>query len=214
MLQEDLDLDILIMDIASLLCPLILFLVHTTEGRSLKFYSSFKFGDVVFGIEDNIQDFVTLQEDPKSNLPNSFTICTSLSLHFLATCGNHFINMQKRDGTNWFTLFLATARRNYDTKSEAMRIWYKDPITGTDVYSQTLASWSLFHVVSDDPGAGEDEMETFRDTNIPIVPDSWYHVCMGLDTVSGHVRIVVNGKVLVNEPKDYFRDFSNHFLQF
>ena len=63
-------------------------------------------------------------------------------------------------------------------------------------------------------GAGEDEMETFRDTNIPIVPDSWYHVCMGLDTVSGHVRIVVNGKVLVDEPKDYFRDFSYNFLKF
>ena len=124
----------LVMNLAALLCPLILFIVHTTEGRSLKFYSSFKFGDVVFGIEDNIQDFVTLQEDPKSNLPNSFTICTSLSLHFLATCGNHFINMQKRDGTNWFTLFLATARRNYETKSEAMRIWYKDPITGTNSY--------------------------------------------------------------------------------
>ena len=77
-----------------------------------------------------------------------------------------------------------------------------------------MASWSLFYVVSDDSGAGEDEMETFRDTNIPIVPDSWYHVCMGLDTVSGHVRIVVNGKVLVNEPKDYFRDFSYIFLQF
>ena len=57
-------------------------------------------------------------------------------------------------------------------------------------------------------------METFRDTNIPIVPDSWYHVCMGLDTVSGHVRIVVNGKVLVDEPKDYFRDFSYNFLKF
>ena len=144
MLQEYLDLDILVMDIASLLCPLMLILVHTTEGRSLKFYSSFKFGDVIFGVEDNIQDFVTLQEDPKSNLPNSFTICTSLSLHFLATCGNHFINMQKRDGTNWFTLFLATARRNYDTKSEAMRIWYKDPITGTNSYLQGVSKKMLF----------------------------------------------------------------------
>ena len=147
MLQEYLDLDILVMDIASLLCPLILFLVHTTEGRSLKFYSSFKFGDVVFGIEDNIQDFVTLQEDPKSNLPNSFTICTSLSLHFLATCGNHFINMQKRDGTNWFTLFLATARRNYDTKSEAMRIWYKDPITGTNSYRCLFTNFGLMVII-------------------------------------------------------------------
>ena len=37
------------------------------------------------------------------------------------------------------------------------------------------------------------------------MPHSWYHVCMGLDTVSGLLRIVVNGREVVNEEKDYFQ---------
>ena len=33
-----------------------------------------------------------------------------------------------------------------------------------------------------------------------------YHVCMGLDTVSGLLRIVVNGIEVVNEEKEYFKN--------
>ena len=47
---------------------------------------------------------------------------------------------------------------------------------------------------------------TYVCCRVPIVPHSWYHVCMGLDTVSGLLRIVVNGVVMVNEEKDYFRN--------
>ena len=50
----------------------------------------------------------------------------------------------------------------------------------------------------------------FPDTGIPIVPHSWYHICMGLDTVSGLLRIVVNGVEVVNEEKEYFRN-STHW---
>ena len=32
-----------------------------------------------------------------------------------------------------------------------------------------------------------------------------YHICLGLDTVSGLLRIVVNGREVVNMEKDYFR---------
>ena len=40
---------------------------------------------------------------------------------------------------------------------------------------------------------------------ISLTALSWYHVCLGLDTVSGLLRIVVNGVEVVNEEKDYFR---------
>ena len=36
-----------------------------------------------------------------------------------------------------------------------------------------------------------------------------YHVCMGLDTVSGLLRIMVNGVEVVNEEKDYFRNTTH-----
>ena len=40
---------------------------------------------------------------------------------------------------------------------------------------------------------------------LPSLPPR-YHICFGLDTDSGLLRIVVNGVLVVNEEKDYFRD--------
>ena len=48
----------------------------------------------------------------------------------------------------------------------------------------------------------------FWHTGIPIVPHFWYHVCMGLDTESGLLRIVVNGVKVVDEEKEFFRNTS------
>ena len=90
--------------------------------------------------------------------------------------------MLKQDGSPWFVLELNTITRDYETLSEKMKLIYEDPESGSHV------------------------SEVFTDTIIPIVPHSWYHVCMGLDTVSGLLRIVVNGIVVVNEEKDYFRN--------
>ena len=41
------------------------------------------------------------------------------------------------------------------------------------------------------------------------MPHSWYHICLGLDTVSGLLRIVVNGIKVVNEEKAEFRNTSD-----
>ena len=56
----------------------------------------------------------------------------------------------------------------------------------------------------ENPNTGSNEFEEIADTIIPIIPHSWYHICMGLDTVSGLLRIVVNGKEVVNKEKEYF----------
>ena len=69
-------------------------------------------------------------------------------------------------------------------ESESLLIWYEDPMT-----NQILPV-------------------DFPDTGIPIVPHSWYHVCLGLDTESGLLRIVVNGVKVVDEAKEYFRNTS------
>ena len=41
------------------------------------------------------------------------------------------------------------------------------------------------------------------------MPHSWYHICLGLDTESGLLRIVVNGVEVVDEQKDYFRNTTH-----
>ena len=70
------------------------------------------------------------------------------------------------------------------TKSEGVQIWYEDPLTGNKLTFQ------------------------LEDTGVPIVPHSWYHVCLGLDTESGLLRIVVNGVKVVDEEKEFFRNTS------
>ena len=49
-----------------------------------------------------------------------------------------------------------------------------------------------------------DKSNNFWNSGLPIVPHSWYHACVGLNTVSGHLRVVVNGYTIVDEIDSYF----------
>ena len=82
-------------------------------------------------------------------------------------------------------MFRKQYQSEIDQKSELLELWFKDPLT-----DKRMALG-------------------FPDSGIPIVPHSWYHVCLGLDTVSGMLRIVVNGVEVVNEEKAEFRNISN-----
>ena len=150
------------------------------HGNKLKYYSNFKFEKLVFGPEDVVVDYLTLAEDPKGNLPESYTTCSSVFVEF-ATTTIAIIQMLKQDGTPWYSLAIYDSRE-YDTMSETLQLWYENPTTG------------------------EVQVEFLSGSHIPIVPHSWYHICMGLDTVSGLLRIVANGRLVVNEEREYFRN--------
>ena len=116
-------------------------------------------------------------------------MCSSLYVQYAHTNAHVFQILQK-DGSSWFSLEVsAMFRKQYqseiDQKSELLELWFKDPLT-----DKRMALG-------------------FPDSGIPIVPHSWYHVCLGLDTVSGMLRIVVNGVEVVNEEKAEFRNISN-----
>ena len=159
---------------------LLVTILWRVEGKDLQYFSSSD-GDLVFGAESNIQDFVTVANDPKANLGDSFTVCSSLFVQYAVTASS-FIEILKKDGSHWILLTLSHPYRDLETMTEGMRLFYSNPISG------------------------KKELEVFRDTNIPIVPHSWYHICMGLDTVSGLLRIVVNGNEVVNVEKEYFKN--------
>ena len=57
-----------------------------------------------------------------------------------------------------------------------------------------------------DHSKGAFQQEPFIDIPVPMIPHSWYHVCLGLDTVSGHLRIVSNGVKIVDMEKQYFKN--------
>ena len=152
-----------------------------TNGKKLKYYSNFNFKKLVFGPEDVVVDYLTLADDPIGNLPESYTTCSSVFVKFAST-DIAVIHMMKQDDTPWYSLVVLIGSREYDKMSESLLLAYDDPTT--DKF----------------------EVEFLTSSHIPIVPDSWYHVCLGLDTVSGLLRIVVNGVVMVNEEKEYFRN--------
>ena len=158
----------------------ILTYVTKANGKKFKYYSNFKFEEKVFGPEDVVVDYLTLADDPKGNFPDSYTICSSVFVKFVTTTVIAIIQMLKQDGTPWYRLSFSV--RNYETMSESLILWY------------------------DHPAGGNFQKENLVNSDIPIVPNSWYHVCLGLDTLSGLLRIVVNGVVMVNEEKDYFRN--------
>ena len=102
-----------------------------------------------------------------------------------------------KDGNSWFSLRLYTMER---AKHQ----------------SQITETSEIVHIIYTDANSNERDAEFFgigalvsNGTGIPIVPHSWYHVCMGLDTVSGLLRIVVNGRVVVNKEKNYFRNSAD-----
>ena len=142
------------------------------RGKEIPYYSNFNNGNLIFGTESQIPDFVTLANDPKANLPNDFTVCSSLFIEFMTT-KNNFIEIFKKDGTHWFQMDLEHLR-DYKTFSERISMYY-----GSDLFK-------------------------FWDSKVAINPHSWYHICLGLDTVSGHLRIVINGQVIFDSIKELF----------
>ena len=143
--------------------------------KEISYFSNFNNGNLIFGEESKIPDFVTLADDPKSDFPNDFTICSSLYIKFMTT-KNNVIEIMKKDGTHWFQIDLEHLR-DYETFSERITMFY---------------------------GSEKPEKLQFWDSVLPINPHSWYHICFGVDTVSGLLRIVINGHVIVDTVKDLF----------
>ena len=125
---------------------IVIYLQHF--GTAKKYISNLKFEKIHHGTEDMIKDFVTLANDPNGNLPNSFTVCSSLYVKY-CTSNKGVLQMLKQDGSPWYSFELLTNERQYETKSEKMIIWYENPSTG------------------------KTSSEAFSDSNIPIVPHSW-----------------------------------------
>ena len=156
------------------------YVTSIANGNKLIYYSNFKFENIVFGPEDLVVDYLTLADDLIGNLPESYTICSSVFVKF-ATSDIAILQMLKQDGTPWYRLALFSSR-DLDKMSETLVLWTVNPITG------------VF------------EVQYHTSSHVPIVPNSWYHICMGLDTVSGLLRIVVNGNVVVNVEREYFKN--------
>ena len=151
--------------------------IDAAELSSIKYFDNYNTGEVAFGPENQIVDYVELANDPISNLPKDFTICSSLYIRYMTT-KNNFIEFYQADGSHWFQLDIEHLR-NLNDFTERITMHF------------------------------DGQSHKFWNSGLPIAPHSWYHICLGLDTSSGRLRVMVNGYTIVDEDMSYFKDSQN-----
>lgn len=165
-------------------------------AKKLTYFSNNKPGFAALGPESGLTDFVAIAQDPVSNLPDEFTICTSLFFGTLTTHQN-VIQVYKDDGTHWFHLHFSSSK-DLSGNTETLFLYYD---------TSKLQKSNLCYSMGQLSGKEQKNTYMFR-TAVPVVPHSWYHICLGIDTLSGLLRIVVNGHIIVTEAKDFFKGTS------
>ena len=75
----------------------------TSSAASINYFDNLNDGLGAFGPEEKILDYVELANDPASNLPNKFTLCSSLYIRYMTTKSN-FVEFSQANGSQWFQL--------------------------------------------------------------------------------------------------------------
>ena len=97
----------------------------------MKYLTNYKPVGVIYGEESLIRDFVTLSQDPISNLPASFTICSSVYLGRINGPLNIF-QMYNENGKHFFNfgIYISDVLRN-DDRTERLVMYYQ---TGKQIF--------------------------------------------------------------------------------
>lgn len=82
-------------------------------SKDVKYFDNFIEGDLVFGLESLITDYVVLANDPVSNLPPAFTVCSSLFLHHMST-NKDLVQLFQEDGSHWIHMEIEQLRNFND----------------------------------------------------------------------------------------------------
>ena len=93
------------------------------HAKQIEYLSNFKAGNIVYGQESLMTDYVTVANDPISNLPDQFTVCSSLFINFKTTKIN-VVQIYKQDGTHWFQLSFFTFGGLTNTESETLVLYH------------------------------------------------------------------------------------------
>ena len=127
-------------------------------------------GGLVFGAEELITDWASLATEPPSHLPPAFTICSSVSV-------NNKTSVLEQP----FWQLLAT---NVSGGVYAS-------ITGS-LESEKVQTVRL---------AVDTVLTAFTDHSLLKLPMQvyWYHSCTGINMVSGHVQMIINGQLIVDQ---------------
>ena len=103
------------------LALLFITMIVGVKGEVMTVFSNIGDGKAVVGIEESVTDYVTLANDPKSDLQNAFTICSSVSGEFMLSKMNFFELFTNND-SHWFDLSLEDHRDLY--LSDGLQLYF------------------------------------------------------------------------------------------
>ena len=127
-------------------------------------------GGLVYGAEELITDYASLATEPTSDLPPAFTICSSLSVNNKTTALEHnFWQLLTKNGSGG--VYVSFTGSLESQKSHTVRL-------GVDTVLTPFTNHSLLKL----------PMQVY-----------WYHSCTGIDMVSGHVQMIINGELIADQ---------------
>ena len=98
--------------------------INIVFTKEMKYFTNYKPDAAIYGEESVMKDYVTLSHDPISNLPASFTICSSLYLEKIN--GNiHIFQMYNENGEHWFNIIISDQLLRNIIRTERINIYYQ-----------------------------------------------------------------------------------------
>ena len=156
---------------------LLLITVKVSKSEDLMIFDNFGDGEYGCCNEKDMVDYAVLAQDRKMDLPFSFTICSSVHLNFMVSA-IFFYQLYQEDGKPWFNTFIQGYQRDTNKFQEKVELTYYKELSDIENTSNPM----------------------------PIMPNSWYHGCTTLDTNTGHMKVVVNGHVIIDQ---IIKEFAN-----
>ena len=127
-------------------------------------------GGLVFGAEELITDWASLATEPLSHLPTAFTICSSVSVNNkTSNLEQSFWQLLAKNGSGG--MYVSITGSLESEMVQTIRL-------GVDSVLTSFSNHSLLKL----------PMQVY-----------WYHSCTGIDMVSGHVQMIINGQLIVDQ---------------
>ena len=127
-------------------------------------------GGLVFGAEELITDWASLATEHNSDLPPAFTICSSVSVNNKTTVlEQNFWQLLSKNGSGG--IYASITGSLESEKVQTVRL-------GVDTKLTSFTNHSLLKL----------PMQVY-----------WYHSCTGMDMVSGHVQMIINGQLIIDQ---------------
>ena len=120
---------------------------------------------------DTILETAFLEEDLVGDLPDAFTICSSIFIDFILSRAP-FIQMYKEDGSIWFNYLFLGHEINTSIGE-----------TGTYMGYIVFFKGGAYSI----------------NRKIKIKPHSWFHGCISLDMITKKVVLAINGDIIFED---------------